>query len=498
MNTASIPDVAIHVRRTSTIIEPDLARVLLRPFNPGDSQRMARIIERILSLAEDQVDVLLNEVSAEFSERHQHIRKLFLERFEQVRDLAPAGAELSEPRRLLIGSYFLAEYSLEAAALFNPSIVPHPDQTGLPSGALRFVLSLRATGEGHISSITFRTGVIHPDHRIEVCKPAGFLTEPRQIPNPVYEKGLFGRKLAELGLTGEFTYRVMNKIGESFTLEELRVSLQTEQFRTPDGMGRKDQNAAQGIWMLARSNYEVQFQPEQELSERVLFPATPSQRNGIEDARFVRFENDDGTHRYYATFTAYDGRVVMPELVETSNFLLFRFITLNGPAAQNKGMALFPRKINGLYAMLARQDNENIYLMFSDNVHFWNQRQVLLKPLFPWELVQLGNCGSPIETDAGWLVLSHGVGPMRKYCIGAFLLDRDDPGKVIGRLREPLLEPNENEREGYVPNVVYTCGALVHRGELIIPYGLADHSTGFATVPLDEVLAAMHSPLNSQ
>ncbi|MGD0135393.1 MAG: glycoside hydrolase family 130 protein [Bryobacteraceae bacterium] len=488
----------MQVRRSGVIIEPDLRRVLLRPFTPGDSQRVVRIIERVMSLTEDQVGVLLDEVSAEFSKRHQHIRKIFLERFEQVRDMLPAGAQLSDQRRLLIGSYFLAEYSLEAAALFNPSIVPHPDQTDLPAGALRFIMSLRATGEGHISSITFRTGIIHTDHRIEVSKPTGFLTEPRQTPNPVYEKGLFGRKLVELGLTGEFAFRVMNKIGESFTLEELRISLQTEQFRLPDGMGREDQNAAQGIWMLARSNYEVQFHPDQELSERIIFPATPSQRNGIEDARFVRFQNEDGTHRYYATFTAYDGRVVMPELVETSNFLLFRFITLNGPAAQNKGMALFPRKINGLYAMLSRQDNENIYLMFSDNVHFWNKRQVLLKPEFPWELVQLGNCGSPIETDAGWLVLSHGVGPMRKYCIGAFLLDRDDPGKVIGRLREPLLKPNENEREGYVPNVVYTCGALLHHGELIIPYGLADHATGFATVPLSEVLAAMHPPLQSQ
>jgi predicted GH43/DUF377 family glycosyl hydrolase len=401
---------------------------------------MTSIMERILSLTEDQVRLLLAEVSAEFSERHQHIGKLFLGRFEQVSETIVVSKELSEQRRMLIGSYFLAEYSLESAALFNPSIVPHPDQTGLPAGALRFILSLRATGEGHISSITFRTGIIHPDQRIEVCTPTGFLTEPCQIPNPVYEKGLFGRKLVELGLTSEFVYRVMNKIGETFTLEELRTSLQTEQFRLPDGMGRDDQNAAQGIWLLARSNYVVQFRPEQELSERILFPATPSQRNGIEDARFVRFQNEDGTYRYYATFTAYDGRVVMPELVETSNFLRFRFITLNGPAAQNKGMALFPRKINGLFAMLSRQDNENIYLMFSDNVHFWNKHQVLLKPEFPWELVQLGNCGSPIETDAGWLVLSHGVGPMRKYCIGAFLLDRDDPSKVIGRLREPLLK----------------------------------------------------------
>src|SRR6266851_1878559 len=483
---------SIHVKRTATILKPDQSRVLLRPFSPGDPPRVSRIISRILSLPENLVGPLLDEVSAEFSQRHQQIRKLFLERFEQVRELLLTDEEVSEQRRLLIGSYFLAEYSLESAALFNPSIVPHPDQTGLPTGSLRFILSLRATGEGHISSITFRTGIIHPDHRIEVLTPAGFLTEPRQVPNPLYEKGSFARKLIELGLTREFTRRVMNKLGNSFALEELRASLQAEQFRLPDGMMQEDQAEAQGIWMLARSNYEVQFHPEQQLSERIIFPAIPSQRNGIEDARFVCFQNDNGTHIYYATFTAFDGEVVMPELVETSDFLLFRFISLNGPAAQNKGMAIFPRKINGLYAMLSRQDNENIYLMFSDNIHFWNERKVLLKPTFSWELVQLGNCGSPIETDAGWLVLSHGVGPMRKYCIGAFLLDRDDPSKVIGRLREPLLQPNENEREGYVPNVVYTCGALLHNGELIIPYGVADHATGFATVPLDEVLAAMN------
>jgi predicted GH43/DUF377 family glycosyl hydrolase len=482
---------SIHLKRTTTILKPDQSRVLLRPFTPGDSQRVGGIVDRIMLLPEEQVGALVDGISAEFSRRHQDIRKVFLERFEEVHELLSADGKISEPRRLLIGSYFLAEYSLESAALFNPSIVPHPDQTGLPTGALRFILSLRATGEGHVSSITFRTGIIHPDQRIEVLPTTGFLTEPRQIPNSRYEKALFARKLSELGLTGEFTRRVMNKLGESFRLEELRASLQTEQFRLPDGMTQEDQEEAQGIWMLARSNHEVQFHPEQQLCERILFPATPSQRNGIEDARFVCFRNDDGTRVYYATFTAYDGRVVVPELVETSDFFHFRFITLNGPAAENKGMAMFPRKIGGFYAMLSRQDNENIYLMFSDNVHFWNERRVLLKPAFPWELIQMGNCGSPIETDAGWLVLSHGVGPMRKYCIGAFLLDRDDPAKVIGRLREPLLQPNRNEREGYVPNVVYTCGALLHNGELIIPYGLADHATGFATVPLAEVLAAM-------
>jgi predicted GH43/DUF377 family glycosyl hydrolase len=440
-----------------------------------------------MSLPENQVGPLLNDVAAEFSQRHQQIHRSFLERFEQVRDLVMADEGISEQRQLLIGSYFVCEYSLESAALFNPSIVPHPDQSDLPPGALRFILSLRATGEGHISSITFRTGIIHADHRIEVQPPAGFLTEPRQIPKLSYHKALFERKLLELGLTSEFTRRAMDKFGESFALEELRFSLEVEMNRSPVS----DQNAIRGMLALARSNYEVQFQPQQQLSERVLFPATPSQRNGIEDARFVCFQKDDGSYVYYATFTAFDGKLILPELVETADFLRFRFITLNGPAAENKGMALFPRKVNGLYAMLSRQDNENIYIMFSDDVHFWNERKVLLKPMFPWELVQLGNCGSPIETAAGWLVLSHGVGPLRTYCIGAFLLDLEDPGKVIGRLREPLLKPNQSERQGYVPNVVYTCGALVHNGELIIPYAMADHATGFATVPLDEVLAAM-------
>ena len=484
---------AIRLKRTNTILQPDQTRVLLRPFSPGDSQRSGRVIARILAIPEDQVGPLLDEVSAEFSERHLEIQRMFLERFENVREHHVPDEGLSEERRMLIGSYFVAEYSLESAALFNPSIVPHTDQTDLPSGALRFILSLRATGEGHISSITFRTGIIHADNRIEVLTPAHLLTEPRQIPNSAYEKSLFARKLNEIGLGSDFTSRVLQRLDDSFSTNELRCSIdaEVELEDQSNGVLQRDQGTAHGIWMLARSNYEVQFQPEQKLSERILFPATPTQSNGIEDARFVRFGNDDGSFIYYATFTAFDGNVILPELVETSDFLRFRFITLNGPAAKNKGMALFPRKINGHYAMLSRQDNESISLMFSDNLHFWNQQQVLLRPRFSWELVQLGNCGSPIETDAGWLVLSHGVGPVRKYCIGAFLLDLEDPGVVIGRLREPLLSPNANEREGYVPNVVYTCGAHLHGRELIIPFAMADHATGFATVPVADVLAAM-------
>ncbi len=447
---------------------------------------------RILALPETEVLPLLDQVLADFSTRHENIDEVFCERFHQVRTLLSLDGNLSEPRKRLIGSYFVCEYSLESAALFNPSIVPHPDQSGVPPNGLRFILSLRATGEGHLSSITFRTGMIYADSRIEVGNAVGYLSEARQVPNALYERTLFERKLHELGVANEFTRRAINRLGESFDLDELRAAV-NEELRQPCAPDKEqsNRNSAEEIWNLADSNYQVQFRPDQELSERIIFPASPSQRNGIEDARFVHFRNDDGTAVYYATFTAYDGRVVMPELMETSDFLKFRFLTLNGPAAQNKGMALFPRKINGLYAMLSRQDNENLYLVFSDDVHFWYEPRLILAPCFPWEMVQIGNCGSPIETDEGWLVLSHGVGPMRQYAIGAFLLDKDNPAKVIGRLPEPLLRPTEEERRGYVPNVVYTCGALVHRGQLILPYAYADHATRFATVALDEVLAAM-------
>ena len=483
---------SIQVTRTAVTIRPDQSRVLLRPFSPGDTRRNQGIVARILSLPESSVQPLLDEVLTDFSARHPKIADAFRERFEHVRRQLALDGNLSDSRKLLIGSYFVSEYSLESAALFNPSIVPHPDQSGTPDNGLRFILSLRATGEGHLSSITFRTGMIHPDGRIEVMLPSGYLSEPRQIPNAMYDSALFERKLQELGLTNGFTRRTLGKLGQSFSFDECcnRVEEELQGAWEHEG-GAKNLDTAVAMRTLAESNYEVQFRPEQELSERIIFPASPSQRNGIEDARFVYFRNDDGTSIYYATFTAYDGRVVVPELLETTDFLHFRFITLNGPAAQNKGMALFPRKVNGMYAMISRQDNENLYLVSSDNVHFWYDPKLILAPEFPWELVQIGNCGSPIETDAGWLVLTHGVGPVRQYAIGAFLLDLDDPTKVLGRLQEPLLKPTEDERCGYVPNVVYTCGAMVHSGRLIIPFAYADHATGIATADLDEVLGAM-------
>jgi predicted GH43/DUF377 family glycosyl hydrolase len=429
-------------------------------------------------------------VNQEFGGRHAKTREFLKARFELVRPCLPTREKLSQERQLLLGAYFTHEYSLEAAALFNPSIVPHPDQSDLPAGGLRFILSLRATGEGHISSITFRTGLLGARGHISINAPTRYCLEPEQVPNAAYENGLFERKLQELGLVGDFSRQVLQELGSSFTLDDLRASLTrtAQQFRARD---QQTGAVSRKILMLAQSNYEVQFSPDSRLSERVLFPVTPSQSNGIEDARFVRFQHEDGTQTYYATYTAYDGKMILPQFIETQDFLHFKFITLNGPAVQNKGMALFPRKVNGHYAMLGRQDYENIYVMFSDHLHFWHETQLILKPVFPWEFIQLGNCGSPIETDAGWLVLSHGVGPMRKYCIGAFLLDRDDPTKVIGRLRGPLLKPNENEREGYVPNVVYSCGSLLHGRQLVIPYAMSDYATTFATLSLDEVLSAM-------
>lgn len=479
-----------NVHRTNVVLHPDRSRVLLRPFLLPNDRRAGRICDQVMALAESEVHESWEEVQREFGDRHPKIHEFLRRRFVQASPCLRDDPELSEEREKLLGAYFSHEYSLEAAALFNPSIVPHPDQSGLPAGSLRFILSLRATGEGHISSITFRTGFLDEHDNITINTPTRYCLEPAQVPNASYEKRLFEWKLRELGLAGDFTRQTLEQLGESFTLEELHLSVNL----AAKHFGARDQQTkavARKTLMLAQSNYDVQFPPDSRLSERVLFPVTPSQSNGIEDARFVLFHNDDGTRTYYATYTAYDGKLILPQFIETPDFLHFKFITLNGAAVQNKGMALFPRKIKGRYVMLGRQDAENINVMFSDHLHFWHTTQIILKPAFPWEFIQLGNCGSPIETEAGWLVLSHGVGPMRKYCIGAFLLDLEDPTKVVGRLREPLIKPNENEREGYVPNVVYSCGSLLHGRQLVIPYAMSDYATTFATLGLDEVLAVM-------
>jgi predicted GH43/DUF377 family glycosyl hydrolase len=488
MTTATLPP--LEAKRIGPTLTPDRSRVLMRPYYPSSDEIARRIVGRVLALSDADVARLLAQVLGEFEDRHEHVETFFRDRFAQVRHYLEEAWDTSPERQALIGTLFTHEYSPESTALFNPSIVPHPDQSGLPSGALRFILSLRATGEGHISSVTFRTGVVGPQHRITLTPPVPFVTEPERMPNPAYEKALFGRKLQEAGVQNDFCGRVLDRLPEVFTLEDLHRILSAER-RQMDPADAAAERAVRGILLLAESNYEVRFASSSRVSQRVLFPSTASARNGIEDARFVRFEEDDGRVTYYATYTAYDGRITLPQLLETPDFVHFKFATLNGPAVQNKGMALFPRKIDGRYAMLSRQDDESILLMSSDNIHFWQGPKLLLRPAQPWEFFKIGNCGSPIETDSGWLVLSHGVGPMRKYCLGAFLLDLADPSRVLGRLREPLLAPNEAEREGYVPNVVYSCGALRHGRQLVIPYGMSDYATSFAIVSLDHLLAAM-------
>ena len=475
------------VERTHIILKPDPKRVIFRPFKPFREEQTINILSRVMSLTEDEVNDEIKEVVKSFDKRHYKIREYYLKRFNKISHYLASDKKLSTNRQMLIGAYFTMEYSMESSALFNPSMVWDPDQSNVPAGSKRFILSLRATGEGHVSSIVFRSGIIDDQNNITVDEPVRYVTAPEVVPDPFYEKKLFEKKLIELGLIHDFANKVISKLGDRFSLKELEKLVENTllQSRVRDG---KNKLIANGILTLALSNYQIFYNKSQNISERIIFPHSPTETNGTEDARFVCFVNDDGSYNYYATYSAYDGKVVSPQLLETKDFLSFNITTLNGPEIKNKGMALFPRKINGSYAMLSRQDNENLYIMFSDMLHFWYTKKILLKPTFTWEIVQIGNCGSPIETDKGWLVLTHGVGPMRKYCIGAILLDLDDPTKVIGRLKEPLLSPDESEREGYVPNVVYSCGSQVHGDELIIPYAVSDYASSFVKVNLHDLL----------
>lgn len=478
------------VDRTGIVLRPNNSRVVIRPFQPADDHRVERIIGRICALSEEQVRAQLDEVMLEFHDRHQKIRAFFLQRFQDVRRMMLTDHPISEDRRLLIGAYFTQEYALESAALFNPSMVWSPDQSGLPEGSRRFIISLRATGEGHISSITFRSGTVDASCRVHLDEPTRFVTAPEPVPNTLYDKHLFLRKLVELRIDGTFTEQVLDTLGDKFSYDQLEAAI-GRALHQARPRHHELEPLARGMRTLVRANYEVAFAPELNVSERIIFPYSPTETNGIEDARFVEFREDDGSTSYYATYTAFDGKVVLPQILETKDFLHFKASTLNGPEVRNKGLALFPRKVNGLYCMLSRQDNENIFLMYSDMLHFWYTKVPIAKPTYAWEFIQLGNCGSPIETDAGWLVLTHGVGAMRKYAMGAFLLDKDDPSRLIGRLEKPLLEPNANEREGYVPNVVYSCGAAVKDGTLIIPYAMSDYASTFATISVDDIIRAM-------
>jgi predicted GH43/DUF377 family glycosyl hydrolase len=471
---------------------PQSARVIIRPFIPTSVHRITTVIGRALALTEEDTARDLETVLRGFASRHFDIESLLLANYDRVVPHVFTQRPLSRARKLLIGALFSGEYALESAALFNPSIVPHPDQNGVPDGGLRFIMSLRATGEGHISSIEFRTGLIAPDGGIHLDPVSRFVTLPEIDPNPSYKKTPFTLKLHEMGFDNAHTAAVMESLGEGFTRSDLNRSvIRIRRERRPVTQDVKSTLGC--IQWLADSNYEMRFLPRLAISERVIFPVSENESNGIEDARFVRFSEDDGAVMYYATYTAYNGHAILPQFIETQDFLHFRVLTLNGTAVQNKGMALFPRRIDGAYAMLSRQDDENLFIMFSDNPHYWSDPKVLLRPAEVWESVKIGNCGSPIETEAGWLVITHGVGPMRTYCIGAALLDLHDPTKVLGRLREPLLAPEGTGREGYVPNVVYSCGSLLHNHELILPFAMSDRASAIASVSLNDLLAALRA-----
>jgi len=471
-------------------LNAESARVITRPHIPGDEARIKTLIGRVSKLSDEDVQHLLDAVIQDFSGRHRNFRGALLRNFERIAVHVPKEISLSPEQQLLVGSYFTAEYSVEAAALFNPSIVPHPDQKGVAKGSQRFVMSFRATGEGHVSSIEFRSGMADENHDIYFDPISQYVATPEMHKDPVYHRLHFQRKLEEMGVRDRVMNLLLEGLDETFTFDELNTQIQnlrSTKFRL------KDKNhAIDTVLWLARSNYEVIFRPDEQISERVIFPVSENESAGIEDARFVRFEDDDKSVIYYATYTAYDGFDILPQILETTDFLTFKMHTIAGKAAQNKGMALFPRKINGNFVMLSRQDGVNNYIMYSDSLRFWNEAELLQEPVHPLEFVQVGNCGSPVETSAGWLALFHGVGPMRRYSVWAELLDLHDPSQVIGRLDEPILTPDEHERDGYVPNVVYTCGSMIHGDTLIIPYGIADQRCRVATVSISELLSRLN------
>ena len=408
------------VERTEIILKSDISRVLLRPFDPTTEERNSKIIKRILSLSEQDVQQEVQVILSDFKSRHHHFESFVMDQFKRKwSDYHPL-QNISMERKLLIGAYFGLEYSVEAVGLFNPSLIRHPNQSGISEGSKRFIISLRATGEGHISSITFRTGIIEYRNKIKLDKITRFINSPEIYP--------------------------------------------------------------------VENGYNAIFSEKYPINEHILFPYAPEECNGLEDARFVEFVDDSGKKTYYATYTAYNGKSIHSMLLETHDFYRFKIRKLYGAVVDNKGLALFPRKINEQYVMLSRQDNENNYIMFSEDLYRWDKKLPLMEPRYSWEFFQIGNCGCPIETERGWLVLSHGVGAMRKYVISAFLLNLENPTKVIGRLKKPLLEANESEREGYVPNVVYSCGAKVFNKMLIIPYAMSDYAISFAMVELDDLM----------
>ncbi len=455
-------------------------------FLPGP-QRVQRIADRVAGLSDSDVAALLDEARSDFGNRHRYLDAAFQKNYALGVALLSLTTPLSPERQRLVGAFLTKEYSTQSAALFNPSIVPHPDQTGLPAGTLRFVMSLRATGEGHISSIEFRTGTLDPAGELTFDPPSQFATGVEEVERR-YTTRFMRERLTHFPTSAPV---LLDQFPDEFTEAEAIRILDT---LAENGAPPHLVATSLAVQELLDTNYDAVADPATSLAERVLFPVAKGEKMGMEDARFVRFF-DGNEVLYYASYTAYDGKTVKTQLIETEDFRQFRIRTLYGKAISDKGMALFPEKIGGRYAMIARQGGQNVTIMFSENLYCWNDYQVLLEPLYPWEFVQLGNCGSPLKTEHGWLLLTHGVGLVRRYVLSAVLLDLHDPTKVIGRLKEPLVWPLESEREGYVPNVVYTCGWLAHGDRLVIPYAMSDTACGVITASQAELVGKLLSSL---
>ncbi len=476
------------IRRDEQLLSDD-KRVILRYLDFGHPPRIRSIVRRVLKVPKRRIPQLLEDVTRGFRSRHRDLEAACMDSYQQVAKHLRNAGQLTENQKHLIGAYFTMEYSIEAAALFNPSIVAHPDQSGLAEGEVRFLMSLRATGEGHVSSIVFRRGVLQKDGHIRFDPPPRYAYSAKPRPDRVIEKSLLVRKCRDNGIDDEKLDAAFDKLPDRFSPAQLNAFLRDLKRSGSIRHGLK--RLTDTMRWLAHANYELHYPEDCMPSETVIFPATPYESRGMEDVRLVQFTDDDGQVTYYGTYTAFDGFRISPMLLETEDFRHFHIMTLSGRYAKNKGMALFPRKVNGQYVMLSRHDGECLFVLTSRDLHVWNVSRRLQVPKQDWELVQVGNCGSPLETPAGWLVLTHGVGPLRQYCIGALLLDLNDPTKVVGRLREPMLVPTNDERAGYVPNVVYSCGSMIHQGRLIIPYAMSDSRTSFASVSMESLLAKL-------
>lgn len=480
----------LKITRKNIYFRPDSKRVLARYFNVSDD-RKENIISRVLALSSAEKDNTLNQLLRNFSNRHRSVVEIWEANFKRT-IAAVFSTEIAEysysfKEKLLIGAYFTMEYSVEAAAFFNPSIVVSPDQSQLNNGEKRVILSFRATGEGHVSSIVFRSGIIDEHLDLHIDEVGNLLEKPKHFKNHIYAKIDFFEKISMHETVDEdFLKIIYDKFPDTFIYEELRRFIY--ELKSVYGENYKYNQFLNHILWLGSSHYQIKYSLDTSISERVIFPISDTEKNGIEDARFLKFDYGNGRSIYYATYTAFDGISIMPKLLSTKDFITFKIQPINGKIA-NKGAALFPKKINGRYAMLCRVDGENNYISFSDDIGNWQEEVILLnEPRYAWEFIQLGNCGSPIETSKGWIVLTHSVGPMRQYTISAILLDLKEPTKIIGSLKEPILYPDDEEREGYVPNVVYSCGQMVHNDCLIIPYAMSDHSSTYATIPINDLL----------